>query len=736
MILLRRRIIHGACTLATLAWLAAPAHAQTPAPGRIVAVGDVHGHLGAFTRILRQAGILDSQNAWAGGNATLVQTGDTIDRGPDMRSVLDLLMALEKQAPKTGGRTVFLLGNHEAMNIFGDLRYVTEGNYASFATKDAQKRREQAWKQYVEWRQRRAAARKQPAWDVTAAQQKEWMALHPPGFFEHRDAFGPAGKYGKWLRERPAVALLQGVLFVHGGIAPELAAWKIEDFNRRIASELRSFDDFRLLFTQQGLVLPFFTLEEMQAAITTEWNARKEAIALKQQEAAAKGKTYEVPAEERKHNDALSDFLALTSWISIHPSGPLWFRGYATWTEEEAPPQLEKLNRLGATQFVVGHSPQTKSGIVSRFAGRVFLIDTGMLAGSFYPGGVSAALEIDQGKFTAIYLDRRVALLDAAGRPGADQHEWPLDFTPISEDALGLLGGGAQQPAPQGQPAHKIEPAPAATTGTTPPRASPAPDRVWYGPDSKPLPFQSDQQILDFLQTARVLSMKTIGEGITQPRKVLLERDGVRMHAIFRDVNEEKDLAHLATGRREPFFRDTYIFELAAYQLSKLLGLDNVPPTVKRRIGEVTGSLQIWVENAMTETKRQKNKVRPPDVIQWNRQVQTMHAFDSLVYNTDRNLGNVLIDPNWKLWMIDHTRAFRRYDELKDEQKIVLISREFLEHLQALDPVLAKATLKDSLRAHEIEAMLRRRLALLAHFQKVIAEKGERKALFTWDPAR
>jgi hypothetical protein len=116
--------------------------------------------------------------------------------------------------------------------------------------------------------------------------------------------------------------------------------------------------------------------------------------------------------------------------------------------------------------------------------------------------------------------------------------------------------------------------------------------------------------------------------------------------------------------------------------------------------------------------------------------VQTMHAFDSLVYNTDRNLGNVLIDPNWKLWMIDHTRAFRRYDELKDEQKIVLISREFLEHLQALDPVLAKATLKDSLRAHEIEAMLRRRLALLAHFQKVIAEKGERKALFTWDPAR
>lgn len=704
----------------TLALLCGAAAASPQ--GRVVAVGDVHGNLNGFVQILQNAKLIDAQRNWVGGNATLVQCGDSIDRGPDMRGVLDFLMALEKQAPRKGGKAITLLGNHEAMNIYGDLRYVTPENFASFADANSEKRRTKAWEQYVEWRKKRALARNQPVPEIGGDLHQQWMAGHPLGFFEHREAFGPDGKYGKWLRERAAILQIGTTAFLHGGIAPELAAQKIDDINKRIRAELNAFDSYRDAYVQQGLLLPFFTLDEIAGAMTTELNVRKASVEAKKQEAIAAGKTYEPSESEMKAIEGMEIFLSFPNWLSIHPAGPLWYRGYATWKEEEGPGQLDRLAVNGISTYVVGHSPQLPGEVRVRFNGRIVLIDTGIL-NTYYKGGVLSALEIEAGKMTAIYSDRRVALLPAATHkvvgPAADEA--------LKESAEGDLGGGSQSTKPQPRPAAEEKASSAS-------RLCPRPPRMWLGEDGTPLPIQDEKAILDFLENATIVSWKEVGAGINNPKKVVLEKDGIRMHAVFRDVDEEKNEAKMATGRREPFFRDSYIFEMAAYRFSKMLGLDNVPPVVLRKLNGAKGSMQLWVEGTFTETKRQREKIKPPDVSQWNRQVQTMHAFDAIVYNTDRNMGNVLIDKNWKLWMIDHTRAFRRYDELLEPERIVLVNREFVQALRNLQPEQVKAELKPYLRSHEIDGLLARCREFLKFVDKLVAERGEEKALFTWAP--
>src|SRR5262245_38080689 len=117
------------------------AAAQAPQTERVVAIGDVHGDLGAFVALLQKTGLLDASRRWSGGRATLVLTGDLIDRGPESRGVLDFVMALQKDAPRRNGSVRVGLGNHEVMNIMGDLRYVTPADYAGFADGKSEQRR-------------------------------------------------------------------------------------------------------------------------------------------------------------------------------------------------------------------------------------------------------------------------------------------------------------------------------------------------------------------------------------------------------------------------------------------------------------------------------------------------------------------------------------------------------------------------------------------------------------------
>src|SRR5262249_54455852 len=150
----------------------------------------------------------------------------------------------------------------------------------------------------------------------------------------------------------------------------------------------------------------------------------------------------------------------------------------------------------------------------------------------------------------------------------------------------------------------------------------PEPKRILYGPDGKPLPFSSDEEILEFLHKAKVVSMKEIGEGINNPKRCVFEYNGVRLDAIFRDVDVEKASITLQRTGTELMFRDSALFEPAAYELSRMLGLDSVPPAVRRSIHGTDGSLQVWIENAMTEgTRRLKKKIPPPQPDMWRRQM-------------------------------------------------------------------------------------------------------------------
>jgi hypothetical protein len=208
---------------------------------RVVAVGDIHGDFRAFTEILRSAGIIDGKGKWAAGPTHLVQTGDMLDRGAESRKVMDLLMSLEKDAAKAGGAVHPLIGNHEAMNIYGDLRYVSAGDYNAFRTADSADLRDQAWKQYVA----------DLGSDPGAEAKKKLFEEHPLGWVEHRIAFGPEGVYGKWLRAENTIIKINDTLFVHGGISPRILPMTLDGINEEIAGELK---DFKKL-TPESLVM-------------------------------------------------------------------------------------------------------------------------------------------------------------------------------------------------------------------------------------------------------------------------------------------------------------------------------------------------------------------------------------------------------------------------------------------------------------------------------------------------
>jgi hypothetical protein len=145
--------------------------------------------------------------------------------------------------------------------------------------------------------------------------------------------------------------------------------------------------------------------------------------------------------------------------------------------------------------------------------------------------------------------------------------------------------------------------------------------------------------------------------------------------------------------------------------------------------------VQIWVENATTEKTRVKDRVEPPDAVRWNKQLQMMNVFDALAYNTDRNRGNILITPDWKLWMIDHTRAFRRHSSLQNAGALNQCERGMYERLRALDEAVVRERLKPYLTTFELDALLKRRKLILERLDKVIAERGEAKVLYTYTVA-
>lgn len=381
-----------------------PALVDAQRASRIVAIGDIHGEIDGFRAILKAAGLADASGKWTGGRTQLVQTGDYTDRGTGTKAVLDLLMQLEPQARRAGGQALVLLGNHEVMNLIGDLRDVTPQIYATFADANSEKRRQQAWEEYARIGAARAA-RGEAVPPVYAQTQETWLAAHPPGYVEYRDAFAPRGKYGAWLRGKSVVAEVDGTIFMHAGISPMMAPAKLDDINVTLREEVRRLDRFVDRLVSARAATRYFNLQEILQAASSEIAAANAVIAAAQ----AEGKEL----DRSKLNVPLlmeaQELMKIDSWIAVNPEAALWYRGLATEADDpNGGPFAPLLAKYGARRFVTGHTPQQNRSINVRFGGRAVLIDTGMLA-SYYKGR-AAALEIDGDTLTAIYENERVPL--------------------------------------------------------------------------------------------------------------------------------------------------------------------------------------------------------------------------------------------------------------------------------------------------------------------------------------
>jgi len=204
---------------------------------RMVAVGDVHGDFSQFVAVLRSANLIDANLQWSGGKTHLVQVGDLPDRGPDTRKVLDLMMQLEQQAQIAGGAVHALMGNHDAMNIYGDLRYVTPEEFASFRNSESEKVREFFYQRHLNQLTADAGEKGEPNPDD--AYRKDWEEKHPLGYFEHRFFFGPNGTYGKWVAQHNTVIQINDTIFSHAGISLKYGEFDFNTINNQIRSELQ-----------------------------------------------------------------------------------------------------------------------------------------------------------------------------------------------------------------------------------------------------------------------------------------------------------------------------------------------------------------------------------------------------------------------------------------------------------------------------------------------------------------
>ncbi len=260
-------------------------------------------------------------------------------------------------------------------------------------------------------------------------------------------------------------------------------------------------------------------------------------------------------------------------------------------------------------------------------------------------------------------------------------------------------------------------------------RSTTAPELM--GSDGRELSFADQGRLLEYLRDAEVISSKALSEGITQAEKLLIQQEGVVAHVIFHHVDSyEQRTKRLPNGNIVLYVKDSYTSQIAAYEMSRLLGMDNVPPTVERKFNSSRGSVQLWIENAMSERERLEKRLEPPDQNLWNQRYSDMRVFDNLINNIDRNQGNLLIDPFWNLWMIDHTRSFGPDRTLPRPELIGRCTRRLWDRVRELDEVDTHARLSPYLKRSEVKAIFFRRKKLIELIEEKIAASGEKRVLF------
>ena len=245
-------------------------------------------------------------------------------------------------------------------------------------------------------------------------------------------------------------------------------------------------------------------------------------------------------------------------------------------------------------------------------------------------------------------------------------------------------------------------------------------------PAMQPAPKLSDAAMEVFLKTAKIVSQKALDTGTTGTSKAVLSDGKLTHDAHVQCLDVYKPVWKGAEGTTEKNFRDSYKFNIAAYKMAKLLGIDTVPMSVERQIDGKLCSVTWWVDNVwLVEVERRDKGIKPPATDAWVNQLNAIRVFDQLIYNTDRNQGNLLITPEWKVWMIDHTRAFRTHRTLLKADNLKRIDAKLLQSLKDLNTVTLKRELGAWLRAEEIAAILARRDAIVRYFEQQVREKGQ-----------
>jgi hypothetical protein len=225
-----------------------------------------------------------------------------------------------------------------------------------------------------------------------------------------------------------------------------------------------------------------------------------------------------------------------------------------------------------------------------------------------------------------------------------------------------------------------------------------------------------------FLRTAKITVEKPSKKGITGTVRVTMTDGKITHDASVQRIDDHEAVFKTASST-ELNFKDTYVFNIAAWKLAKMLGIeDMVPPSVERNYSAKSASFTWWIDDVlMDEEDRVAKKISPPDPDRWSKEIQVMHVYDQLMYNTDSNATNLLIDKQWRIWMIDHTRAFRLQKTLLDPKMLSMCDRGLLAKMKALTAASVEKVMKSDLEKGEIQALIARRDLIVKFFEA----KGE-----------
>ncbi|HSG64924.1 MAG TPA: metallophosphoesterase [Gammaproteobacteria bacterium] len=368
---------------------------------RLIAVSDIHGAHDAFVTLLEQTGVIGPDASWAAGTDRLIVVGDVLDRGPASQAALGLIIALKEQARAAGGDLHFVLGNHEVMNLVGDLRYVAAEDYAAFASAESAAARATGFEHYLT----RLDSESGPIDPATA--QAQFDRRHPAGFFAHREAYSSTGRYGRWLLEQPLLLVAGDTAFVHAGFSRAYADVATADINGELKRELRDYVAAMETLFAAGVLSPIDEFYDHPAIVD------------RYAERVAAGDAVWPPGSET----AAQQLKQLNEAAVFALASPIWYRGMVACSPlVERDHWARMLERLAVERIVVGHTPTPDARVLGRMNGGIVRIDTGMLA-SYY-GGRAAALSIDGGMLAVSYAGERVAAAPApqprrvGGRPG------------------------------------------------------------------------------------------------------------------------------------------------------------------------------------------------------------------------------------------------------------------------------------------------------------------------------